>query len=204
MFLPRLTLTLLLLLATNGLFAQGYTIHGKIKGVDDGWVFVRHRQTGKADSGRIIKGSFTVSGPMDVPEFCNFGFSANGVKDYYLGFFLQRGSFTMKADKKALNDVGITFRGSAVETAFQQFQRKVNYIQGHYYPESVNPRLEQLAANYALSHPQSYISAFALDSYEDDLHKLSRLYHRLAPQVQRSYYGKLIQDKLQRAPNGVK
>jgi hypothetical protein len=204
MFIPRLTLTLLLVLPVGALFAQGYTINGKIKGVDDGWVFVRHRQTGKADSGRIIKGSFTVSGPMTVPEFCNFGFSANGVKDYYLGFFLERGNFTIKADKKALNDIGIVFRGSAVETAFQQFQRKVSYIQGHYYPESVNPRLEQLAANYALSHPQSYISAFALDSYEDDLHKLSRLYRRLASKVQQSYYGKLIHDKLQGPPHSVK
>ena len=110
----------------------------------------------------------------------------------------------MKVDKKALNDLGIVFRGSAVETAFQQFQRKVNYIQGHYYPESVNPRLEQLAANYAKIHPNSYISAFALDSYEDDLHKLPRLYRQLAPQVQRSYYGRLICDKLQGASKGVK
>jgi hypothetical protein len=192
----RVIPALLLLFIVESAFAQGYTLNGKFKGVDTGWVFVRHRQTGKTDSGRIVKGHFRVAGIVTDPEFCNFGFSANRVKDYYLGFFLERGSFVMKVDKNALNDIGIVFTGSRVETAFQQFQRQVGYIQGHYYPESVNPRLERFAASYALKHPQSYISAFGLISYEDDLSKLSRLYHRLRPQIQRSYYGRLIHDKL--------
>jgi len=204
MLIRKLLLTLVLFLPASILFAQGYTLKGEIKGVNDGWAFVKHRQTGKTDSGRIIKGRFTVSGPITAPEFCNFGYSENGLKDYYLGFFLEQGSFRIKLDKKALNDIGIVFTGSSVERSFQQFQRMVKYIQGHYYPESVNPRLEEMAANYATNHPQSYISAFALVSYEDDLPKLGRLYRRLAPQVQRSYYGLLIKDKLRGEPGAVK
>jgi len=196
MLIFRLILTLILLPAACTLFAHGYKLKGKIKGVDDGWAFVRHRQTGKTDSGRIIKGNFTITGPINDPEFCDFGFSANGIKDYYLGFFLEPGSFNIRLDQKALNDVDIGFIGSAVETAFQQYQRHVKYIQGHYYPESVPFRIEDYSANYVIKHPGSYISAFALISYEDNPSKLARLYRRLALQVQRSYYGRLIRDKL--------
>jgi hypothetical protein len=192
----KLALTTMLLFGFTSLFARQYTLHGKIKGVEDGWAFVRHRQTGQTDSGKIVKGIFTISGAATAPEFCNFGFSANGVKDYYLGFFLERGVFSMTADKAALNDVSIIFGGSRVEKAFQQFQRAINYINRHYYPESVNLRLEVLSEHYAMKHPQSYISAFALDSYENDPLKLSKLYHRLSPKIQRSYYGRLIQDKM--------
>ena len=193
---PKLLPALLLAFSFGHVCAQTYILHGKIKGVDDGWAFVRHRQTGKTDPGQIAQGRFTVSGPITDPEFCNFGYSGGRTKDYYLGFFLQRGTFTIKADTAALNDIGIVFTGSPVEKAFQQFQRQVAYINRHYYPESINPRLGRLTASYALKHPGSYISAFALDSYENDPAKLSRLYKRLSPKIQQSYYGRLIQGKL--------
>ena len=178
-------------------FAQGYKLDGKIKGVDDGWIFVRHRQTGKTDSCRIQAGHFSLSGSLTTPEFCTFGFSVNGIKDYYLSFFLEKGEFNMMASKDSLNDINIRFTGSQVENEFQNFQRQVSLINQRNYPQAkAETELAQLAATYALKHPGSYVSAFALVSYENNLAELSRLYDRLSPEIQRSYNGQLINNKV--------
>ena len=178
-------------------FAQGYKLHGKIKGVGDGWAFVRHRQTGKTDSCRIQAGQFLLSGSLTTTEFCTFGFSANGVKDYYLSFFLENGEFNMTASKDSLNDTSIRFTGSQLEHQFQDFQRQVSLVNQHHYPQATaETELAKVAATFALKHHGSYVSAFALDSYENNLAELSRLYNRLSPEIQRSYYGQLINKKI--------
>lgn len=178
-------------------FAQGYKLQGKIKGVGDGWAFVRHRQTGQIDSCHIQAGHFSLSGPLTTPEFCTFGFSVNGIKDYYLSFFLEKGEFNMTASKDSLNDTSIGFTGSQVENEFQDFQRQVSLVnQRNYPPATAETELAQLAGTYALKHPGSYVSAFALDSYENNLAELSRLYNRLSSEIQGSYYGQLINNKI--------
>ncbi len=180
-------------------FAQGYKLHGKIKGVGDGWAFLRHRQTGKIDSCRIEAGHFSLSGALTTPEFCTFGFSANGVKDYYLSFFLENGEFNMTAGKDSLNDTSIRFTGSLVENEFQDFQRQVSQVNQQHYPQATaETKLAQVAATFASQHPGSYVSAFALDSYENNLAELSRLYNRLSPEIRRSYYGQLVNNKINR------
>jgi hypothetical protein len=177
--------------------AQGYTLKGKIKGLDTGWAFIRHRQTEKADSGRILNGIFTITGRASTPEFCSFGLTINGVKDYYLSLFLKSGSFTMQADKDSLNDISILFTGSGVEKEFQQFQRRVSRCQALNYPEpKAGMALEKIARQYALQHPGSCVSAFALVSYENDPAKLARMYKTLAPQIQGSWFGLQIKAKL--------
>jgi hypothetical protein len=181
----------------NHSFAQGYTLTGKIKGVEDGWVFIKHRQYQQTDSGRIIKGRFLVTGPIDNPEFCNFGLSINGLKDYYLGFFLERGSFNMVVNKDSLNDISIIFSPGQVEKEFQEFQRQVSNINRKHYPDSqADAKLEQLAEKTAAQYPKSYVSAFALFSYEKSLSRLSGYYAKLSIEIRRSYYGNLIQNKL--------
>ena len=115
MLIFKIAIILLLLFSPfSNLFAQGYTLIGKVKGAGNGWAYVRHRQTEKTDSGRMVNGVFTVSGSITTPEFCTFGLTLNGVKDYYLSFFLEKGRFTMYADKDSLNDIGITFTGGKV------------------------------------------------------------------------------------------
>jgi hypothetical protein len=108
----KLLTAFLLVLIFNDAFSQGYTLKGVLKGVNSGWAFARHRQTGQTDSARIVNGHFRLTGKVTDAEFCNFGYSANGVKDYYLGFFLEPGTFNIRLDKKALNDVDIVFTGS--------------------------------------------------------------------------------------------
>ena len=178
-------------------FAQTYSLNGKIKGIDKGWAFVLHRQTGVTDSGQIINGTFTIQGKASSPEFCNFGLSANGVKDYYFGFFLERGRLKLHASKDSLTDAGVLFTGSQETKEFQQFQKLSSQInQAHDTEATTNAKLEVLAKTYALKHPRSYISAFALASYTSNLADLLRLYTSLSPEIQASYFGKQIQNKL--------
>ena len=179
--------------------AQDYSLTGKIKGVDVGWAFIRHRQTGNADSVRISNGAFTVEGNVNDAEFCSFGLSADGVKDYYFSFFLEKGKLGLAADKDSLNDISVQFSGSKVEKEFQRFQKLVSGInQMHYSNEQADDKLEQLSRSYALKHPDSYVSAFALMSYENTLTALSELYAALSPKIQKSYFGTLIYDKIMR------
>ena len=86
MVILRIILTFLVAVPFSNAFAQGYTLNGKIVGVDNGWAYVRHRQTGQVDSGLVLNGNFTISGSVKRPEFCSFGLSVNGIKDYYLVF----------------------------------------------------------------------------------------------------------------------
>ncbi|MBB6109100.1 DUF4369 domain-containing protein [Mucilaginibacter lappiensis] len=178
-------------------FAQTYSLNGKIKGVDQGWVFVLHRQTGVTDSGQIVNSTFTIRGKASAPEFCNFGLSANGVKNYYFGFFLMKGRLTLQASKDSLTDVGVLFKGSRIATEFQQFQKLTGQIYGAHDSEAAtNAKLGELASVYTLKHPHSYISAFALASFGGNLSQLSHLYTSLSPEIQTSYFGKQVYNKL--------
>ena len=196
MLLRTVSVIIIVFYCSNA-FAQRYTLNGKIKGVDTGWAYIRHRQTGKTDSGRIQNGSFTIAGAATNPEFCSFGLTINGVKDYYLSLFLQSGRFGMRAAKDSLNDISILFTGSMVEKEFQQFQRKVARINTFHYPSAkASAELEKLVRRYTLKHPGSFVSAFALISYENDLSELATLYKGLSPEIQRSYFGGQIYRKL--------
>jgi len=195
--LLRTVCTIIIVFYCSNSFAQRYTLNGKIKGADTGWAFIRHRQTGKTDSGRIQNGNFTITGTAASPEFCSFGLTINGIKDYYLSLFLQSGRFGMRAAKDSLNDVSILFTGSVMEKEFQQFQRKVARINAFHYPSAkTDAELEKLARRYALKHPDSFVSAFALISYENALRQLARLYKGLLPEIKRSYFGRQIKGKL--------
>lgn len=178
-------------------FAQVYILNGKIKGISEGWAFLLHRQTGVIDSGRIENGVFTIRGKASVPEFCNFGLSTNGVKDYYFGFFLEKGRLTLRASKDSLTDTDVLFTGSRVAVEFQQFQKLTREIYGaHDTEDTTNAKLGELASAYTLKHPRSYISAFALASFGGNLSQLPNLYNSLSPEIQASYFGKQVYNKL--------
>jgi hypothetical protein len=168
-----------------------------VLGVDSGRAFIRHRQTGKTDSVEIRDGNFTISGTVNGPEFCSFGLTINGMKDYYFSLFLEGGKVSMSADKDALNDTAIQISGGVVEKEFQRFQKQVSSINQKHYPQPrADAALEQLAHHYAQNHPDSYITAFAMASYENNLHRLTVGFKRLPPAVQRSYFGEMINNKL--------
>src|ERR1700761_3951876 len=99
MRIAKVTFILTIMFCFNHSYAQSYQLHGRIKGTNNGWAFLWNRQSGQIDSSIIKNGHFTFSGSIAAPEFCTFGFSTNGVKDYYLSFFLETGKFKMVVDK---------------------------------------------------------------------------------------------------------
>src|SRR5450432_3516598 len=66
-----------------------YRLSGKIKGIDSGWIYVKHRQMMRIDSAEIKGGEFTITGESGTPEFCNIGTGSRGKREFYFGFFLQ-------------------------------------------------------------------------------------------------------------------
>jgi hypothetical protein len=197
MFVYKFTASVFLIFASISCFAQSYTIKGYVKGVDTGWAYLRHRQRVGTDSGKIVSGNFIISGKIDKPEFCSFGLSIRGKKDYYLGLFLESENLTFSVDTASLNDIGIRITGSRVELQFQQFQAMVADANKLHLTElELRERLEQISCNYALQHRGSYISAFAIFSYEKNLDKLSKLFNSLSPSVRHSYFGRKIAQKL--------
>ncbi len=197
MFPYKFTAPVLLVFAAASCFAQGYTIKGHIKGVDTGWAYIRHRQRTGTDSGKIVSGNFIISGKVESPEFCSFGLSIRGIKDYYLGLFLEPGNLTLSVDTASLNDIGIHITGSSVELQFQQFQAMVAHANKLHLSEmELTEKLEQLSSKYALEHRGSYVSAFAIFSYERNFDKLLKLFNALTPAVRRSYFGQRIAQNL--------
>lgn len=190
-------LILVIVINVISISAQSYTIKGTLNGVKDGWVYVRHRQLEITDSGKIVNSKFSVSGVILKPEFCAFGISYNGIKDYYFGLFVESGQFTISCEINKLNDTAIYFTGSKAESEFQDFQKKVAFINSKHYKQLLAERkMEALTRNFALSHPNSYISAFAIYSYIKKQLLLHKLYCSLGMDIQSSYYGKLIAQKL--------
>lgn len=178
-------------------FAQGYTLKGHIKGVDTGWAYIRHRQRPCTDSGKIVSGNFIITGKVVNPEFCSFGLSIKGIKDYYLGLFLEPRNLTLSVDTASLNDIGIHMAGSNVELQFQQFQAMVaDANKLHLTEREITENLEHISSRYALEHRGSYISAFAIFSYEKNIDKLLKLFNALSPAVRRSYFGQKIVQNL--------
>jgi hypothetical protein len=193
----KFTATVFLIFTAISCFAQGYTIKGHVKGVDTGWAYIKHRQRVGTDSGKIVSGNFIISGKIDKPEFCSFGLSIKGKKDYYLGLFLESENLTFSVDTASLNDIGIHITGSNVELQFQQFQAMVADANKLHLTElELIERLEQISSKYALQHRGSCISAFAIFSYEHNLDKLSKLFNSLSPSVRYSYFGQKIAQNL--------
>src|ERR1700722_8716773 len=98
-----------------------YLITGKIDGLDSGWVYLSHRQSGvdTPDSARVVNGSFTFTGRAGVPEFCLLGIPNNGHKEFRLGFFLENGQLNISGKKDSVSDAIIT--GSPVQDEYKHF-----------------------------------------------------------------------------------
>src|SRR5215471_8216226 len=86
-----------------------YTLTGRIKGVESGWVYLLHRQTEeqKVDSARVNNGEFVFTGKAPLPEFCNMGLLHQKSKDFLFGFFLENGQIILNGRSNALNDADV-------------------------------------------------------------------------------------------------
>jgi thiol-disulfide isomerase/thioredoxin len=167
-----------------------YTLTGAIEGLKDGWVYLRHGQTEKIDSLRATAGRFNFTGTIDKPELCWLSIiDPSGTKKFQTQFFLEKGiqHLTGTIPSKAF------VSGTPVQDEFRQYQEKERMA-------GAWPKPKQFAAGYIKTHPSSYISLIALDSwftYEPgDENTLDILFHSLDPTMQNSFNGKKIKSTL--------
>ena len=169
---------------------SSYTLTGTIKGVSTGWVYLLHAETKKLDSARVSSNTFVFSGTAVTPEFCMLGFPGHmGKKEFPVEFFLQSGNLQFSS-KEAMGDAVIT--GGSVQEEFRQYQEK----------EKAAADKEQLAAEYAKTHPSSYIAVFELAnyfSYNPDAETLQELYYGLDDNIRKSYTGRAVKATLDAA-----
>jgi len=193
---------------------SSYAIIGKVTGLNNGTIYIEHRQTGKTDSAALDHGYFKFNGKADTAEYCRI--SLNGQEK---GFFLENGKISMLIKKDSLSDALIS--GSPAQDEFNYYQLQI--------AKSLNDRISQIdkayaAANskknkkvmdslekvfdsldleeiklistYTQSHPASVVSAFLIYShiiFNPRPGLLDSLYHQLDYTVQVTYFGKLLQ-----------
>jgi thiol-disulfide isomerase/thioredoxin len=169
-----------------------YTLTGAIEGLKNDWVYLRHGQTEKIDSVRAAAGRFIFTGEIDSPELCRLAITGpSGSKEFRIAFFLEKGVLQVKAKKEAMANAIIS--GTPVQDEFRQYQEKEKAA-GPW------PKPRQFAIEYIRSHPASYASVIALDSYftydPEDLGKLDTLFHSLDPAIRNSFNGRLVKATL--------
>ena len=195
-----------------------YSLKGRIKGIDRGWIYIKHRQTNTIDSALITKGFFEVTGKTETPEFCNLGTGNSGKREFYFGFFLKAGDMTLHANKDSLFDAAVRIDGYEVQKEFTRFQiqmRPIDVMSNKIWEtektnqnqSNLNLQLKELDAkrkeiiwNYALQYPDSYITAFEASSYlieKEDLDKLERIYFGMNSILRQWYYSVKIKKHLQ-------
>lgn len=195
-----------------------YILTGNIKGIDKGWLYIKHRQTGQIDSAIIENGKFLITGKAETPEFCNIGTGSSGKRDFYFGFFLAACKMTINANKDSLFDAAIDIQGYNVQDEFKQFQMKMRPIdvlsneiwaieQTSLNKDSLDLKQKELDKkrkemiwNYAVENPNSYITAFEASSYltgNEDLQKLKIIFDKMNPALQKWHYSQKIKKHLQ-------
>jgi hypothetical protein len=195
-----------------------YFLTGSIKGIDTGWLYIKHRQTGKIDSAIIENGKFMITGKTETPEFCNIGTGSSGKRDFYFGFFLAACKMTLKANKDSLFDAAIDIQGYYVQDEFKKFQqlmRPIDIMSNEIWMTEKTPlnqdsldlkqkqldkKRKEIIWNYAVKNPNSYITAFEASSYfteKEDLQKLKSIFTKMKPALQKWYYSQKIKNHLQ-------
>jgi hypothetical protein len=195
-----------------------YFLTGDIKGFDTGWIYVKHRQTGKIDSAIIKNGRFTVIGQAETPEFCNIGSGSRGKRDFYFGFFLAACKMTIIANKDSLFDAAIDIQGYFVQDEFKQFQKQMRPIDVlsnenratektplnkdslDLKQKELDKKRKEIIWSYAAQTPNSYITAFEASSYfteKEDLQKLETIFNRMNPALKKWHYSQRIKMRLQ-------
>jgi peroxiredoxin len=192
---------------------DSFAIIGKVTGLDTGWIYLIHRQTGDADSTRLDHGFFKFNGIADTVELCRIQ-----LDEHAKSFFLENGKMSMLIKKDSIRDALI--EGTPAQDEYNVFQdeysKKLNdemaevdkrYDEANNKKdkkmmdslENVYKKLDQeqkeMVIEYAKLHPGSYVSAFEIYSnfsYNVRPGQLDTLYEILNSPIQVSYFGNLI------------
>ncbi len=188
-----------------------YAIIGKVTGLDSGWIYIIHGQTGKTDSAALDHGFFKFSGKADTAELCRVS-----LQDHAKSFFLENGKISMLIKKDSLKDALIS--GTPVQEEFNYFQNvasrditaRMRAVDRAYDSAEANKnsRLtdsldklynaldleqKQVVMDYVGSHGSSVVSAFLIFShfsYNSRSGQLDSLYQKLDTTVRTTYFGR--------------
>jgi peroxiredoxin len=230
---PLSILLLLAMLSCNGSdkkdvdYTHAYTLTGKIAGLDEGQVYICHRQKeNKFDTADIHDGVFEFTGRADTPEFCNLGFLNQGNMDFRFGFFLQNGRLELTARIDSLQDDAVMITGAPAQDDFRELSKALVPVHAAAHSldslfkiasDASNKKLQDSLVNVARTlglqekdlikkfvwqHPSSYVSVFELSTAfatNPDGKELDSLYNRLDPAIRTSYYGQKVKDVRDRA-----
>ncbi len=223
----KVTLLLMLLLAgTQLLFAQsgskGYTITGKIPGVDTGKVYMsQFVAKGAADTAVIINGTFKFKGVLNNPMPVLL--RVNSLRKNFL-FFLENGNIVVTIDKDNMEQTLVT--GSASNKEYTQYQAAIKTFQDQITALSqlrskiskdttqkptmtlIEQQWDSLVAEkkkavkqYILKNSSSTVAAWAITRdfifNISDRPVLDSLYNSLTPAVQVSSFGKQAKEILE-------
>ncbi len=196
---------------------SSYAIIGKVTGQDSGTIYILHRQSGKVDSTALDHGYFKFSGKADTAELCRISLG-----DQMKSFFLENGKISMLIKKDSVhyalisgtklqdefdyfqNTISkpLTDRMMAVEKAYsaandKKDKKTMDSLDKTY--DALDLEQKQLVTDYSRSHPASIVSAFLIFSnfsYNARLGQLDSLYQLLDTSVRVTYYGKQIQNTI--------
>ena len=206
---------------------DSFAIIGKITGQDTGMVYILHRQSAdhKTDSAKLDHGYFTFKGKADSAEFCLLGVKKAGEIEYHNGFFLENGKLSMLLKIDSLEDALIS--GTPAQDEYDRFEKgnlkiinerttatdklyrearsrkdkkSMDSLDKLY--DTIDQQQKKIIAEYTKSHPASNIAAFEIYSnfsYNAGPNQLDSLYKMLDPAIQSAYYGRKINETLQKA-----
>ncbi len=192
-----------------------YAIIGKVTGLNNGIIYLTHRQTGQTDSAELDHGFFKFSGKADTAELCRIS-----LNEQTKSFFLENGKLSMLIKNDSIRYALIS--GTKTQDEFSNFQNQTSkYLtdqmeqvdkaqedaangKNQQLKDSLNQRaialdleLKQLVMDFTRSHPASVATAFLIFnnfSYNSRVGQLDSLYRQLDTTIQITYFGRQIQD----------
>jgi len=198
---------------------SSFAIIGKVTGQDSGLIYLIHRQSGKIDSTSLDHGFFKFNGKSDTVELCRIS-----LNDQAKSFFLENGKIAMLIKKdsvryalisgtKAQDEYNyyqdhiskpVTDRMTQVDKAYDaasnnKNNRAVDSLEKLY--EALDLEQKQLVIDYTKSHPASIVAAFLVYNnftYNARMGQLDSLYQQLDTSVRVTYYGKMIQNTIEK------
>jgi len=192
---------------------DSFAIIGKVTGLDTGWIYLIHRESGNADSVRLDHGYFKFNGKADTVELCRIS-----LDEHSKSFFLENGKISMLIKKDSVKDALIS--GTKTQDEYNYYQNqysnslnnKMSSLEKLYVEASnkkdkkamdsldkeydkLDQQQKELVADYAKTHPASVVSAFEIFStfsYNGRAGELDSLYNLLDTALQKTYFGGMI------------
>ncbi len=192
-----------------------YAILGKVTGLDTGMIYINHRQTKLSDSAALDHGYFTFKGKADTAEMCTITLGEQSKR-----FFLENGKIAMLIKKDSLPyalisgtrtqdeynyfqdqlSKTVTDQMSIVDKAYdlankRKNQKAMDSLDKIY--NGLDLEQKQLVMDFTKANPRSIVAAFEIYSnfsYNPRLGQLDSLYQQLDTTVRISFYGRLLQD----------